>query len=49
MIIDKLIKPMNNKAYNTNSVYKILSNYFPLADIIIPPSNNTIYDKNNHF
>ena len=56
-VVDKLVKPIPNNvrhvsgdsAYDTNGVYTTLSEHFPSADLVIPPSNNAIYDDKNHF
>ena len=35
-------------AYDKNSVYETLSKYFRGSNIIIPPSSDAVYNKNNH-
>jgi len=35
-------------AYDKNSVYEVLSDYFKGAAIIIPPDNDAVYNQNNH-
>lgn len=35
-------------AYDKNPVYENLSKHFGDADIVIPPSSNAVYNKNNH-
>ena len=35
-------------AYDKNPVYQTLSNYFPEADIIIPPDSDAVYNKDSH-
>ena len=35
-------------AYDTNSVYQTLSNYFSNSDIVIPPDSDAVYNKGNH-
>lgn len=56
-MVDKLVTPITSNvrqvcgdsAYDSNGVYTTLSEHFPSADIVIPPSNNAVYDKKNHF
>ena len=37
-----------DKMYDTDTVFKTLDAYFPLADIVIPPKNNTFADESHH-
>lgn len=35
-------------AYDKNPVYQTLSEYFPSADIVIPPDSDAVYNKQSH-
>ncbi|MGF1756423.1 hypothetical protein L4D76_00375 [Photobacterium sagamiensis] len=34
--------------YDTNAVYQTLEDYFPKAEIVIPPKDNTFADEVHH-
>ncbi len=47
--IDELVDHITaDGAYDKKTVYKTLTDYFPNADIVIPPSSNAVYRKHNH-
>ena len=37
-----------DKMYDTNAVYQTLKKYFPDAQVIIPPKDNTFADEFHH-
>ncbi|WP_239994332.1 transposase [Photobacterium phosphoreum] len=37
-----------DKMYDTDAVFETLDAYFPLADIVIPPKDNTFADESHH-
>ena len=55
-VVKPLVKQIENSvdqvtadgAYDKNPVYEILSECFNTADIVIPPDNGAVYNKNNH-
>lgn len=51
-LINQIIIPVNHAtadgAYDKNPVYGILSNYFPEAEIVIPPSKEAVFHLKNH-